>query len=59
EKNGIKYRLSINPISGEDPEVPVSARAWEIVQEYINKYPEQWYKWHVVGRELARYKLKK
>ncbi len=57
QKNGKKYRLALHPITENGNKRPVSAATWEILESYIRKYPEQWYKWNAVARGLAKYKL--
>ena len=55
--DGIGYKFLLDPIS-EDSENPISYQAWETLKKYVNRYPEQWYKWNEVARELAQYRLK-
>lgn len=44
-----RFTLHINPIATGADKVSVSARSWNILEQYIRKYPEQWYQW----REIA------
>jgi len=57
-RNGKRYRLALHPISDTKDLRPVSAETWEILEKYIHRYPEQWYKWNAVARGLAAYRLK-
>ncbi|MBW1729367.1 MAG: hypothetical protein JRH08_15360 [Deltaproteobacteria bacterium] len=53
-----KYRLSLHPLSRSEEGRSISASGWEILESYIRNYPEQWYKWNSIARDLANYRLK-
>ncbi|RLB42764.1 MAG: hypothetical protein DRH12_04775 [Deltaproteobacteria bacterium] len=57
-KNRKRYRLALHPVSADTEGRLVSAATWEIFEEYIRRYPEQWYKWNEVARGLANYRLR-
>jgi lauroyl/myristoyl acyltransferase len=50
------YDLSIHPLGGSDVGASVSEAAWHILENYIYRYPEQWYQWPNFEREYLRYK---
>jgi len=58
QSNGKRYRLALHPITEKGDTRPVSAAAWEILEKYIRRYPEQWYKWNAVAKGLANYRLR-
>ena len=52
------FTLHIDPIANGDPSISLSERAWRKMEQYINRYPEQWYQWQQVADRLAAYRLK-
>ena len=40
-----KYNLSIDPLDGKDDDTSLSQAAWSILEQYIYRYPDQWYQW--------------
>ncbi len=57
-REGRGYRLKLHTIAeGRNP-APVSTKVWELLEEYILAYPEQWYQWNSVAHGLATYRLK-
>lgn len=52
-KNG--YNLSIDPLDGKDDNTSLTEAAWSILEQYIYRYPEQWYQWPNFETEYTRY----
>ncbi len=53
------YVLNIQPIldTGGKGEFALSSRVWQTLEDWIRKYPEQWYQWNKVAEGLATYRL--
>ncbi|MFY9705856.1 MAG: hypothetical protein WAJ95_08065, partial [Desulfobacterales bacterium] len=52
-KNG--YNLSIDPLDGKDDNTSLTEAAWSILEQYIYRYPDQWYQWPSFETEYTRY----
>jgi Kdo2-lipid IVA lauroyltransferase/acyltransferase len=52
-KNG--YNLSIHPIDRKDDDTSLSEAAWSILEQYIYRYPDQWYQWPSFETEYTKY----
>jgi len=53
EKRG--FTLSIDPLADGYKDVSLAAKAWERLESYILKYPQQWYQWKGAATQLAEY----
>jgi lauroyl/myristoyl acyltransferase len=52
-KNG--YKLRIHPLDGKDYNTSLSEAAWNILEQYIYRHPEQWYLWPSFENEYKKY----
>jgi len=52
-KNG--YNLSINPLDRKDDDTSLTEAAWSILEQYIYRYPDQWYQWPNFETEYTKY----
>ncbi len=52
-KNG--YNLSIHPLDRKDDNTLLSEAAWNILEQYIYRYPDQWYQWPSFETEFTKY----
>lgn len=50
--------LHIEPVADGNEKTSVSHRSWNLLENYIHRYPEQWYQWQDVAQGLENYKLK-
>ena len=53
EKKG--FTLSIDPLADGYRDISLAAKAWERLESYILKYPQQWYQWKGAATQLAEY----
>jgi lauroyl/myristoyl acyltransferase len=49
------FALQIEPLAEGGETVSIAERAWQILEEYIRRFPEQWYQWREVATALAAY----
>ena len=52
-KNG--FNLSIDPLDGKDDNTSLTEAAWSILEQYIYRYPDQWYQWPNFETEYTKY----
>ncbi len=52
------YELILRELADGKDCNSLSSKSWEILSEYIMKYPDQWYQWSTVAKGLATYTLK-
>ena len=52
-KNG--FNLSIDPLDGKDDNTSLTAAAWSILEQYIYRYPDQWYQWPNFETDYTKY----
>ncbi len=52
-RNG--FALQIEPIADGGQPIRLAERSWGILEGYVRRFPEQWYQWRAVARELASY----
>ncbi len=52
-RNG--FALQIEPITDGMQSIRLAERSWQILEGYIRHFPEQWYQWRAVARELSAY----
>ena len=52
-KNG--YNLSIDPLDRKDDDTSLTEAAWSILEQYIYRYPDQWYQWPSFETEYTKY----
>jgi lauroyl/myristoyl acyltransferase len=52
-KNG--FNLSIDPLDGKDGNTSLTEAAWSILEQYIYRYPDQWYQWPNFETDYTKY----
>lgn len=51
------YDLSIHPLADGEENISLCIAAWHLLEQYIYRYPEQWYQWPNFHAEFTKYKM--
>ncbi|MDJ0886208.1 MAG: hypothetical protein QNI89_02855 [Desulfobacterales bacterium] len=49
------FALQIEPVTSGGEPTRLAERSWQILEGYIQHFPEQWYQWRALAKELSTY----
>lgn len=52
------FTLHIEPITDGDESISLAERAWQRLEPYILRFPDQWYQWREVAERLVAYEAR-
>jgi KDO2-lipid IV(A) lauroyltransferase len=52
-----RYDLSIHPIADGQEDISLCEASWQLLEQYVYQYPEQWYQWPKFHSEFTQYMM--